>query len=177
MDAKSLMMMKYFFILIIFYSTNLFANTQSDSLAYQLQRKKINGMLDARSSKFGLYAESLDARTGIFGFKTKKDMQKSIDILIEIIQTDNEILKETKTLLDYKTFEQEKVLNQSKESESRNLAYMRTINKLENDRERIKNELEATENSLHSYQVLFFLLLISTLGLGVFIYRKIYQNK
>jgi hypothetical protein len=177
MDAKTNYMMKYILGLLMLCSTSLFANTQSDSLAYQLQRNKINGMLDARSNKFGLYAESLDTRTGIFGFKTKRDMQKSIDILIEIIQTDNEILKETKTLLDYKTFEQEKVLSQSKESESRNLAYMRTINKLENDRERIKNELDEIENNLHTYQTLFFLFLTFTLGLGVFIYRKIYQNK
>lgn len=177
MDAKAKYMMKYILGLLFLCSSSLFANTQSDSLAYQLQRTKINGMLDARSSKFGLYAESLDTRTGIFGFKTKRDMQKSIDILIEIIQTDNEILKETKTLLDYKTFEQEKVLSRSKESEDRNLAYMRTINKLENERERISAELDTAENSLHLYQILFFLLLTLTLGLGVFIYRKIYQNK
>lgn len=150
---------------------------QSDSLAYQLQRKKINQMLDARSQKFGQYTESLSSRTGIFGLKTKKDMQKSINILTEIIQTDNAILKETKTLLDYKTFQQEQVQTKSQESESRNLAYMRTINKLETETEKLKSEFTESLKDKIFYQNITLVLGIVLLAIAVFTFRKISLNR
>lgn len=148
-----------------------------DSLAYEQQRSKINNMLDERSSKFGLYAESLKSRTGIFGLKTKKDMQKSIDILAEIVKTDNAILKETKVLLDYKTFEQEKVVTESKENSEKNLAYMRTINKLQTENERLKNELIILKDSRNNYKLYFYILLITLVAGGLFIYSKFYRKK
>jgi hypothetical protein len=64
--------------------------TNTDSLAYQLQRKKINDMLDVRKQKFGQYDESLSKHTGIFGFQTKKDIRRSNDILMDIVNTDND---------------------------------------------------------------------------------------
>lgn len=171
--------MKLFLVILIsIFSLPCFSYyKQSDSLAYQLQRKKINQMLDARSQKFGQYAESLSSRTGIFGLKTKKDMQKSIDILTEIIQTDNAILKETKTLLDYKTFEQEQVQTKSKESDYRNLAYMRTINKLETENEKIRSEFEESLKDKIFYQNLALGLGLALLCLAVFTFRKILMNR
>src|SRR5690606_20082981 len=73
-----------------------------DSLEYEIQRQKVNQLLDRRASRFGHFDESLKKRTGIFGMKTKKDMQASINILLEIVRTDNEIFKETRHLLSYK---------------------------------------------------------------------------
>ncbi len=54
--------MKQFFLVctICLLSGHLLAQkTNTDSLAYQLQRAKINGMLDQRREKFGQYDESL----------------------------------------------------------------------------------------------------------------------
>ena len=82
---------------------------QSDSSAYQLQRKKINSLLAERSEKFGHYDQSLTKRTGIFGLKTKKDMQRSIDILTDIVLNDNSVFKELKTLMEYKDYEKSTV--------------------------------------------------------------------
>lgn len=165
-----------FLPIILLFSINCFAFQQSDSLAYQLQRKKINSMLNGRSQKFGLYTESLNSKTGIFGLKTKKDMQKSIDILKDIIQTDNAILKETKVLLDYKTFEQERVAIKSKEADSKNMAYMYTINKLQNENEKIKGEFKQIKDNERFYQVLTMVfILISIIG-GLFIFSKIFRK-
>src|SRR5690554_3634155 len=65
----------------------------ADSLDYELQRQKVNHLLDQRSARFGHFDESLKKRTGIFGLKTKRDMQASLDILHEIVLTDNEIFR------------------------------------------------------------------------------------
>ena len=158
---------------ITIFSLPAFCFQNPDSLAYQLQRTKINSMLDARLSKFGQFTESLDKKTGIFGFKTKKDMQKSMDILKEIIQTDNSILKETKTLLDFKTYQQDKVASESKESESRNIAYMRTINKLETENENVDKELAEIKNSKKFYQLVSFALALAIISFALFVFRKI----
>jgi hypothetical protein len=170
--------MKILFLIVLSsISTSLFAFQNADSLTYELQRNKINSMLNARSEKFGQYDQSLTSRTGIFGLKTKRDMQNSINILTEIIQTDNEILKETKTLLDYKNYQQEKVVSQSKESESRSLAYMRTLNKLQTENEKVNAQISEYKKDKRFYQVIAFALGLTILGFGLFAYRKISLNK
>src|ERR1700710_330540 len=95
--------------IFLFLSISAFAQVNSDSLAYQLQRKKINEMLAQRTLKFGQYDASLSMHTGIFGFQTKKDIRRSNDILMDIVKTDNDIYKELKILLDYRVFQQSQV--------------------------------------------------------------------
>jgi Xaa-Pro aminopeptidase len=117
-------------ILFCFLYIAAFAQTNSDSLAYQLQRKKINTMLAVRTQKFGQYDQSLTMHTGIFGFQTKKDIRRSNDILMDIVKTDDNIYKEIKILLEYRTFQQTQVQTHSKEAEESNVGFMMTINKL-----------------------------------------------
>ena len=93
-------------VILLFFTLGAFAQTANDSLAYQLQRKKINNMLAVRKIKFGSYDQSLNMHTGIFGLQTKKDIRRSNDILMDIVQTDNDIYKELKILLDYRAFQQ-----------------------------------------------------------------------
>lgn len=162
-----------FVILLVTITLPAFCFQNSDSLAYQLQRHKINGMLDARVAKFGQFTESLNQKTGIFGFKTKKDMQKSMDILSQIIQTDNSILRETKVLLDFKTYQQDKVVSQSKESESRNIAYMRTINKLQLQNELLSKDSQEFKHSKKFYQLISFALALAIISFALFVFRKI----
>lgn len=171
--------MMRFLIVILLASLTLpaFCFQNPDSLAYQLQRKKINTMLDARTAKFGQFTESLNKKTGIFGFKTKKDMQKSMDILKQIIETDNSILKETKTLVDFKTYQQDKVASESKESENRNLAYMRTINKLQTQTETITKALQKQKQSKKFYQLVSFALALAIISFALFVFRKIPAKK
>lgn len=124
--------MKRLFVIIIATGLALTASAQfkSDSVAYQQQRKKINAMLAERSRKFGQYDESLSKHTGIFGLQTKKDIRRSNDILMDIIKTDNDIYRELKILLEFRTFQQKQVQTKSTEAENSNLGYMTTINTL-----------------------------------------------
>lgn len=138
--------------------TTTFAQTNSDSLAYELQRKKINNMLAVRAQKFGKYDQSLSQRTGIFGLQTKKDIRRSNDILMDIVKTDNAIYKQLKILLDYRTFQQTQVVDKSKEIESANLHYMNTINTLRRQNEKLTSEgdemLLQHENSSRNYIII-----------------------
>jgi hypothetical protein len=161
---------------ICFLFLNTFAQTQSDSLAYQLQRKKINSMLAVRAQKFGRYDQSLSQHTGIFGLQTKKDIRRSNNILMDIVKTDNEIYRQLKILLDYRTFQQTQVLDKSKENETIALNFMRTINRLQNQNEKLKKNademMREQERSTRNFSIVIVALIIVLIGLLWNNYRK-----
>jgi hypothetical protein len=136
--------MKKIVFLFIFCAFNIsaFAQIGTDSVAYQLERTKINTMLAQRTVKFGQYDRSLSMHTGIFGLQTKKDIRNSNDILMDIVKTDDAIYKELKILLEFKTFQQTQVLNHSKETEQSTLGYMTAINKLHNQIDQLKADAD-----------------------------------
>lgn len=138
------MIQRILFLCLFFWGTTAFAQ-QTDSLAYQIQREKVNNLLAKRSITFNQYFQSLDLHTGIFGFQTKKDIRRSNEILMDIVKTDNAVFKELKVLLDYRTTVQTEVLGRSQESENRNTSFIGTINKLRNQTEKLTAELN--ENS------------------------------
>jgi hypothetical protein len=115
-------------------------SAQNDSSAYETQRKKINQLLDERSSRFGQYESSLGKRSGIFGLKTKKDMQFSNDILRQIVLTDNDIFSELKILLDYKDFEKQQLETRAETVEGRIDRYQFTITDLQQENEKLRAE-------------------------------------
>lgn len=137
------------FLGLFFIGTNAFGQ-QTDSLAYQLQRKKVNNLLGKRSITFNQYFQSLEMHTGIFGFQTKKDIRRSNEILMDIVKTDNAVFKELKILLDYRTTVQTQVLDRSKEFENRNTSFMNTINKLRDQTQKIQAEAaESNKQAAH----------------------------
>ncbi|WP_026898301.1 hypothetical protein [Daejeonella oryzae] len=158
------------FILISGFSQVLMA--QNDSSAYQIQRKKINGLLNERSEKFGQYDQSLIRRTGIFGLKTKKDMQRSNDILTDIVLTDNSIFKELKILLDYKDLEKTTIETKSTQNQDRIGKYMETITKVQNENERLKEELKSLEKSRDNYQIATYAFLSLSFAMAFLIIRR-----
>lgn len=149
--------------------SNLFA--QSDTSAYEVQRNKINQLLEERSSRFGQYESSLGQRTGIFGLKTKRDMQFSNDILRQIVLTDNDIFSELKILLDYKDLEKKQVETRAVTVESRIDRFQSTITRLQQENERLRTESEKREISkerISVFQVILFIALLISL---FYIYR------
>ena len=160
---------------VLFLPAATFAQ-QTDSLAYQLQRKKVNGLLTQRTAKFNQYFESLNMHTGIFGFQTKKDIRRSNDILMDIVKTDNAVFKELKILLDYRTTVQTEVLGRSHESENRNLSFMNTINKLRNQTEKLKTEAEENNKQAEHFKNLLIGAFILILVL-LFLFIRIKSTK
>ncbi len=142
-----------------------------DSLAYQLQRAKINHMLDLRRIKFSEYDQSLTRHTGIFGLQTKKDIRKSNEILMEIVKTDDDIFRELKILLDYRVFQQQQVETKSTQTENVNLGYMTTINKLRQQIDQLKQE--AQQDKEHQENLMRIFIIVAVLMLGSILYLLI----
>jgi uncharacterized protein (DUF3084 family) len=137
------------FFLALIYSS---LSAQSDTSAYTIQRNKINNLLAERSARFGQYDKSLKQRSGIFGLKTKKDMQASNDILTQIVLTDNDIFSELKILLDYKDFEKQEIQSRAETVEGRIGRFQTTIARLQQENERIKIQSEKKRSDSQAYK-------------------------
>lgn len=129
-------------LLLCFCTASVFAQANTDSLVYQAQRKKINGMLAQRKLKFGQYDSSLSQHTGIFGLQTKKDIRNSNDILMGIVKMDDDILLQTKILLEYRVDRQKQVQSHATETVDSNIGFMSAINKLRNENEQLQKQLD-----------------------------------
>ena len=164
------------FIGLCLFLTGVFAQSNTDSIAYQLQRKKINGMLAQRAQKFGKYDQSLSMHTGIFGLQTKKDIRRSNEILMDIVKTDNAIYRELKILLEYRTFQQTQIQSHSKEAEKSNLGFMYTISKLQQQNDKLKAQARKQQNNLEStrrnYVAAIIFLSVAILYLIIRNYRR-----
>ncbi|MBP3943163.1 hypothetical protein J5U18_06235 [Sphingobacteriaceae bacterium WQ 2009] len=164
---------RYLFLLILLWGIKLPASaTVQDSLSYEQQRSHLNKLLQERSERFKAFDTSLAQKTGIFGFfKTQDDMQKSIDILKDVVVTDNNIFLETKKLLDFKDFEREKFQKLANEYDQQITAYMKTINKLQTENEKLRNHIKEEEKSTHSGSIWLYLSLLGNAAL-LFMYVK-----
>ncbi|RZK72395.1 MAG: hypothetical protein EOO85_19165 [Pedobacter sp.] len=163
--------MKTFLTIILFLLSYQVNAQQPDTSAYQTQRLKVNALLSQRSAKFGQYDQSLNMKTGIFGFQTKSDVKNSNEILRQIVLNDNNIFKELKILMEYKDQEVIAAKNSASEINSRMLNYMQSIKKLQQENERIKSETKTT--SLAGSAVYIIVILIALL-IGSYFY---FQNK
>lgn len=154
-----------------FFSLNA-AAIRVDTSAYQLQRLKINALLAERSARFGQYDQSLDARTGIFGFQTKRDIKNSNEILRQIVLNDNNVFKELKVLMDYKDQEVKNVIITSNTSNGRIQSYMLSIKKLQDQNQNLKTEIRKIENGKSFYYWVIGFLGLLIVGMVWFGYKK-----
>lgn len=145
---------------------------QNDSSAYQTQRIKINKLLDQRSERFGQYESSLGMRSGIFGLKTKRDMQASNDILRQIVLTDNDIFTELKILLDYKDLERSEVQTRAETVEGRIERYQSTITRLQQENQKLRTEIEK-HIVYQERQFNYLIILIIAVALSAFYIYKL----
>jgi predicted XRE-type DNA-binding protein len=160
-------------ILLLLSFGHLTAQENADSSAFEVQRKRVNSLLDARQQKFGSYDTSLTQKTGLFGlFKSKGDMQKSIDILKDVVITDNNIFLETQQLLKIKDFEKDKFRQMASEYDQQITAYMGTINKLQNENERLRTQLDKTTGNGLAGNLWLYLALLVIIVLSVLLYRS-----
>lgn len=160
----------YIFILLSLVQLNGFTQ---DTSAYELQRAKINALLAERSTKFGQYDESLNTRTGIFGFQTKRDIKNSNEILRQIALNDNAIFKELKVLLDYKDLQMQEVKTVSTTNDERIVNYRRTIKGLQDQNQDLNNKLEKSEKG----KDLSFALLIFFIVANAFLVYLVMKKK
>ncbi|MBL1410948.1 hypothetical protein [Sphingobacterium faecale] len=150
------------------------AQQNQDSLSFETQRQRVNTLLDQRSKKFGDYTNSLEQKTGIFGlFKTKGDMQKSIDILKSVVINDNAIFLETRKLLNIKDSEADRFESLAKEYDQQITAYMKTISKLQAENEHLKNTIQILGEEKHQDNKYYYIIsVIIILNIILFLLYK-----
>lgn len=146
---------------------------QGDTSAYQTQRLRVNALLAERSAKFGQYDESLNARTGIFGFQTKKDIRNSNEILRQIVLNDNHIFKELKTLMEYKDLEVKAVKNDANQTSDRIQNYKIAIKTLQDQNEKLHKEAHSHKVDRNLSNLIIAFLVLSIAALIWFFTRKI----
>lgn len=165
-------MKKYFYLLSILL-LNFKAFAQQDTGAYAAQRVKVNSLLEERSARFGQYDESLNQRTGIFGWQTKKDIKNSNEILRQVVLTDNNIFKELKVLMDYKDLQNQQKVAVADNSQARIDNYMQSIKKLQDQNEELRKESKTNNRSLATYIIIFLILLMTG---GFYFFNKKLQK-
>lgn len=169
---------KYYIIATLFIlKTPSYAQTNIDSLTFEQQRSTVNNLLDDRANRFGQYVSSLEEKTGFFGLiKSKNDMQKSIDILQDIVQNDNKIFIETRKLLSIKDNEAEKYHRLASEYDNQVTAYMKTISKLQATNEKLRIEIDGLEDGGNDYKNISLVLGFIILVLLIMLFR-LYKPK
>jgi len=166
-------MKKYFYLLSLLL-LNLYASAQQDTVAYAAQRVKVNSLLAERSTRFGQYDESLNQRTGIFGWQTKRDIKNSNEILRQVVLADNNIFKELKILMDYKDLQNQQKVAVADNSQTRIEAYMGTIKKLQDQNAQLKEDLDKkNKGSLSTYIIVFLILVMAG---GFYFFNKKLQR-
>lgn len=170
-------MIKKSIVFILFFVGIVTYGFAQDTSAYEIQRAKINALLADRSAKFGQYDESLNARTGIFGFQTKRDIKNSNEILRQIALNDNEIFTQLKVLMDYKDvqFEQAKTVSNSSAETIQN--YRRTIKDLQDQNLKLSNQQDKVENSRDFAYLLTAIFVIGCAILSYLLFNKMKSNK
>lgn len=166
---------RIFIICLLIISSAGISAQEKDSIDFEQQRDRVNQLIEERSKRFGDFDNSIKQKTGVFGiFKTKKDMQKSIDILKSIVIADNKILLETKKLVALKENDQDRLTRIVNEYDMQITAYMATISKLQEENEKLSSQLTTTKDHSHRWNFLNYLLL-SLLIVVLFLYlKKIY---
>ncbi|MGO4875734.1 hypothetical protein ACEN2P_03970 [Pedobacter psychrotolerans] len=155
-------MKKYFYLLVVL-SVSFQTYAQQDTTAYAAQRVKVNALLAERSAKFGQYDESLNQRTGIFGWQTKKDIKNSNEILREVVLTDNNIFKELKVLMEYKDLQNQQKVAVADHSQERIEGYMKTIKKLQDQNEILQKESNKNNYGISTYIIILLILILVTM--------------
>ena len=157
--SRLLYMKKCIYLLLLLF-IQFQAKAQQDTSTYAAQRVKVNALLTERSEKFGQYDESLNQRTGIFGWQTKKDIKNSNEILREVVLTDNNIFKELKILMEYKDLQNQQKVAVADHSQERIEGYMKTIKKLQDQNEILRKESNQNGNGIATYIIILLILIV-----------------
>jgi len=101
MEPTYIFNMKSLLAVLIILTSSLFAVAEKRDEEKAALQKLVN----EREQRFGEYSRAAASKSGFFGNKTKNDLRKQVDVLTEIIKTDNRIISLLKNFLDYRTFQ------------------------------------------------------------------------
>ena len=135
-------------------------------------RENLQRLLVERSERFNEYLASIKKRSGIFGNKTKHDLEQSNEVLISIVTTDNKIMDALNRIRDYKTFEKTTInytAEQCAEKLKQSMLVTDTLTKQLDKAESANKKLESKTIKLKG---LFYLSFAALMICLIYIYRK-----
>ena len=161
--------MKIIFILSLLFLSFFLSNAQQ----MQMQdRMELQHLLAERAKNFSAYTSSIQKRSGIFGNKTKSDIQKSNEVLLAIVTLDNDIMDALNRALSYKTFEKTTDNYSNRDCELRLKQSMQVTDTLMKQLTLVEKKIKRDQNSASLYSVLFYIALAGCLILIIMIRRK-----
>ncbi|MCX6273888.1 MAG: hypothetical protein NTV09_01605 [Bacteroidetes bacterium] len=140
-------------LLFCFFLTPVFGQMQMED------RMNLQNLLTERAKNFSVYTSSIQKRSGIFGNKTKRDIEKSKEVLIDIVTLDNNIMDALNRALSYKTFEKTADDYSARDCELKLKKSMEVTDTLMKQIAVLERKVEHPGSSASVYKVLFYLLL------------------
>ena len=122
-------------------------------------------ILKERQDHFSDYTKSLDESTGIFGLKTKKDIQRSNSILIDIVKLDNRLIAVLNRELSYKDFEKTSMNYRSLDDQKTMDLLQQNIVSSENKMKEMNGKLLADQHQINNRNRVIVLLILLVLFL------------
>lgn len=135
------------------------------------EKLELQKLVQLRQEKFGAYSRAAAAQTGIFGNKTKNDLRKQLDVMAEIIKTDNHIITTLDNFLDYRTFQRTEMSYSQAELDAKN----QRLDELTTILSKKLKDSEATKKSvslkLRWAKLFNYLLLAAVAGMGYLVWK------
>jgi len=162
--------MKNFLIVFI-----IIVSISSSSIKAQMpmqERMNLEKLLAERAKNFSAYTSSIQHRSGIFGNKTKSDIQKSNEVLLAIVTLDNDIMDALNRALSYKTFEKTTDNYSNRDCEMQLKHSMQVTDTLMKQLDIVEQKIRHQNNSASLYQVLFYVTLAGCFIMIILLKRK-----
>jgi hypothetical protein len=138
----------------------------------QADRLELQQLLTERKQRFDSFAVSLEKRSGIFGNKTKGDIKASNEVLMEIVKTDNRIIRTLNRVVDFRNFEKV-TMNYDLRDRNATLKGLETaVDTLSKQNEALTVRNAKLENRMNRKNILLFLLACTSVTLFVRLRRK-----
>lgn len=141
------------FLLLWLFMSASFAQVQMQ------ERLNLQNLLAERAKNFSEYTSSIQKRSGIFGNKTRRDIEKSNEVLIDIVTLDNSIMDALNRALSYKTFEKTTDNYSARDCELKLKQNMQVTDTLMKQLAVLEKKVEHPDSSGPVYKLLFYLLL------------------
>ena len=126
-----------------------------DEEKYALQQ-----LVDERETRFGEYSRAAAAKTGFFGNKSKNDLRKQVEVLTEIIKTDNRIISLLKNFLDYRKFEKTGLVYNQAELEAKNTRLNELVTSLSGKLKTSETKYRKAESSMNRWRLVAVILML-----------------
>lgn len=141
------------FILLWLFMSTSFAQVQMQ------ERLNLQNLLAERAKNFSAYTSSIQKRSGIFGNKTRHDIEKSNEVLIDIVTLDNNIMDALNRALSYKTFEKTTDVYSARDCELKLKQSMEVTDTLMKQIAVLEKKVDHPDSAASVYKVLFYLML------------------